>query len=195
MYPPPHAIPSPTPGHGAWSGIIEAKDSPLHAVNGQQSFSASSSAKNIKQFSFLQDDSSRFSQSKFQPMLKATSPAESGSGSKVFAGGVAAQIFDSDCALSLLSAAQESGGIGAGQLLPAGRIPVHRPLVSDLAYATAQPSSYAPAQPAFSCSDDPEGNVFVCEAEAGLQCQCVFNAMGGGRSSGDASQALPFSWQ
>lgn len=201
MYPPPHVIPSPTRGHSTWSGIIKPMDSPLHAIDSQQSFSVSSSTKNIKQFSFLQDDSSRFSRPAFQPMMKATSPAESGSSSssKVLAGGVPAQVFDSDCALSLLSAAQENEGIGVGvgQLLPAGRIPVHRPLVSDLAYATAtaRPSSYASAQPAFSCFGDPEGNVFVCEAEAGLQCQCVFNAMSGGGSSGEASQALPFPWQ
>ncbi|KAG6490661.1 hypothetical protein ZIOFF_051971 [Zingiber officinale] len=191
MYPPPppHGIPSPTQGHSTWSGI-----------DSQQCFSASSSTKNIKQFSFMQDDSSRFSQPTFHAMFKATSTAESGSGSsssKVLAGGVPPeQILDSDCALSLLSAAQGSGGIGVGQLLPAGRIPVHRPLVSDLTYAAARPSSYASVQPvAFSCFDDPEGNVFVCEAETGLQCQCVFNAMGGAGSSGEASQALPFPWQ
>ncbi|KAG6511675.1 squamosa promoter-binding-like protein 16 [Zingiber officinale] len=126
--------------------------------------------------SFLHGDAGPFSQSTFRPMLKATPSAESGSSSSR----ILAQAFDSDCALSLLSAAaQEDSGIG--QMLPAGRIPMHQPLVSDLAYAAAQASCYAPV-----------GDVFVCGAG---DCQCVYNAMGGGGPAEEASQAPPFSWQ
>lgn len=200
MYPP-HATPTPAQGHSEWSGSITKPEGAPFAIDSQQSFSGCPSARNIKQFSVLHGDAGPFSQSTFQPVLKATPSAESSGGGG--GGRILAQAFDSDCALSLLSAAAAPDS-GIGQMLPAGRIAMRQPPLplasSDLAYATAQASCYAPAPTTFSGSGGAEdgtvgGDVFVCEAAAGagLHCQCVYNAMGGGD---ETSQALPFfSWQ
>lgn len=193
MYPL-HATPTPAQGHSHWSGIAKPEGAPfatsLHGIDSQQSFSGCPSARNMKQFSVLHGDAAGpFSQSTFQSMLKATPSAESSS--RIFA-----QAFDSDCALSLLSAAAQDSGIG--QMPPAGRIAMRQPpLASDLAYATAQASCYAPVSGSGGAEDGTVGDVFVCEAAgAGLHCQCVYNAMGGGGPPEEASQALPFfSWQ
>ncbi|XP_074571399.1 squamosa promoter-binding-like protein 16 [Curcuma longa] len=180
MYP--YLTPTPTQGH-SWS--IQPEDAPR---------------RNIKQFPFLQDDSSPFgrAQTTLQPFLETVSSAKGSSSNRILAEGSPAQVFNSDCALSLLSSAQDAS-VGVGQVLPARRFPVHQSLVAGLPFSdAARASSFVSAATGFSCpgvEDEQVGNVFVCEAGAGLHCQNVLNVMGGGEPSEEASRALPFSWQ
>ncbi|KAG6471948.1 squamosa promoter-binding-like protein 16 [Zingiber officinale] len=196
MYP--YLTPTPTQGH-RWSGIIKPEDTlrraqlPQQAINGQQC-----TTRNINQFPSLQDDNSPFGrpQATLQPFLETIS-AKSSSCSRILSERSPTQVFNSDCALSLLSSARDVG-VGVGQMLPAGRIPIHPSLVSGLPFANAaQASGYVSAATGFSCStaeDEQVGNVFICGAETGLHYQGVFNVTGG-ESSDEASRALPFSWQ
>ncbi|WOL12852.1 squamosa promoter-binding-like protein 16 [Canna indica] len=204
MYP--HVIPTDFMQEHSWSGIIKTEDRaytnhlPLHVLDSQQRFPATSLCSNenmIKHLPFLQEDTTTITQSGLQPFLKTnpspSSRSSSGSG----------RILPSDCALSLLSsaAAQNPGVVDAGQMLPAGRIPLRQSLVpSHPCTAIAidqvsgcQASSYVSAA-RFACLGVEDGrNVIVCDADAGLRCHTMFNVVGEG-SSEEASQALPFSW-
>ncbi|KAG6468781.1 squamosa promoter-binding-like protein 16 [Zingiber officinale] len=194
MYP--YLTSTPTQGH-SWSGVIQPEDTPRGTKLPLQS-----TTRNIKQFPFLQNDStSPFgrAQTTLQPFLETGSSAKGGgsSSNRILAEGSPAQVYNSDCALSLLSSTQDVS-VGVGQVLPARGFPIHQSLVAGLPFSNAaRASSFVSAATGFSCpgvEDEQVGNVFVCEAGVGLHCQGALNVMGG-EPSDVASRALPFSWQ
>lgn len=191
MYP--HLLPTPREEHN-WPAIYTTH-LPLHAVDSQQQLSVSFCGnQDGKQLPLLQHGNTAFGRTTMepptrQPFLRTES---SGSNNKILSHG--------DCALSLLSSTPSPGvAVGMGQMLPAGRIPVHhQPLVSSLPYnhldryASSQASSYV-SQTGFSYSGF-EDAVLVGDADTDLHCQSTVHVGGEGSSVG-ASQPLPFSWQ
>nr|XP_018673758.1 PREDICTED: teosinte glume architecture 1-like [Musa acuminata subsp. malaccensis] len=192
MYP--HLLPTPREEHN-WPAIYTTH-LPLHAVDSQQQLSVPFCGnQDGKQLPLLQHGNTAFGRTTMepptrQPFLKTES--SSSSNNKILSHG--------DCALSLLSSTPSPGvAVGMGQMLPAGRIPVHhQPLVSSLPYnhldryASSQASSYV-SQTGFSYSGF-EDAVLVGDADTDLHCQSTVHVGGDGSSVG-ASQPLPFSWQ
>ncbi|RRT41797.1 hypothetical protein B296_00057534, partial [Ensete ventricosum] len=182
MYP--HLLPTPREEHN-WAAIYTTH-LPLHAVDSQQQFSVSFCGnQDAKQLPLLEHGNTAFNRTTMepptrQPFLKT----ESSSSNKI--------LYHGDCALSLLSSSRSPGvAVGMGQMLPAGRIPVHhQPLVSSLPYnhldryASSQASSYvSPTGFCYSGFEDEQvGAVLVGDADTDLHCQSTVHIGGEGSS-------------
>ncbi|RRT52723.1 hypothetical protein B296_00030144, partial [Ensete ventricosum] len=92
------------------------------------------------------------------------------------------QVFDSDCALSLLSAPTQTSDVSLSHMVPpADRIPMGQPLVSSLQYGRME---------------DQHNGIFLVPDHATdveINCQNIYHS-GGEGSSDAACQTLPFSW-
>ncbi|RWR74504.1 squamosa promoter-binding-like protein 16 [Cinnamomum micranthum f. kanehirae] len=156
-----------------WTSVVKAEDDThyiqhpsLHIRSGQYPSTASFSIdyKGGKQLHFLQgsDSSSAFSNRKIietpgHTPLNAIAASES-SGSKVFAEGLP-RVFNSDCALSLLSApTQASSSSLSRMVVPANQIPMAQPLVTSMQYSSmgqysCSQVSNSVSSTGFSCSE------------------------------------------
>ncbi|CAL9130125.1 unnamed protein product [Musa textilis] len=177
MYP--HLLPTPREEHN-WAAMYTAH-LPLHAVDSQQQLSVSFGGnQDAQQLPLLRHGNTAFGRTAMEPPTRQpfhkTESSSSSSSNKILSHG--------DCALSLLSSTRSPGvAVGTGQMLPAGRIPVHHhPLVSSLPYdhldryGSSQTSSYV-SPTGFSYSgfeDEQVGAVLVGDADTDLHCQSTF---------------------
>lgn len=201
-----------------WTSVVKAENDThyiqhpsLHIRSGQYPSTASFSIdyKGGKQLHFLQgsDSSSAFSNRKIietpgHTPLNAIAASES-SGIKVFAEGLP-RVFNSDCALSLLSApTQASSSSLSRMVVPANQIPMAQPLVTSMQYSSmgqysCSQVSNSVSSTGFSCSEidnDQVGTVLVSDGNCtDLQCHGIFQVPGDGSSENGASQTFPFSW-
>ncbi|KAL5205227.1 hypothetical protein ABZP36_033436 [Zizania latifolia] len=176
----------------SWSGIIKSEDSPYyshhqvlssrqHFVSGSPSTTSSTEG---RRFPFLQEgDQIGFGASAAleitvcQPLLKTVAPLpppESSSSNKMFSDGLAPQVLDSDCALSLLSSPANSSSVDVGRLVqpPVAaaaaehhhhhhHIPMAQPLVPNL-------QQFGSSSPWFACSQ--ASSRVASTAGAGFTC-------------------------
>lgn len=148
-------------------------------------------------------------------LARAPSVVGGGSGSsKMFANGLS-QVFQSDCALSLLSSPNQTSGINpSSMMLSSDQVYIGQPLIASMQYGNLIQCSHSTASEAispvgYSCSSiENARTVLVSDADAagahcqgifrteseGSHCQGVFRTRNEG-SSDKISQTLPFSWQ
>ncbi|KAG8057322.1 hypothetical protein GUJ93_ZPchr0002g26461 [Zizania palustris] len=247
----PFSAPRPEP---SWSGMIKTEESPYyshhhqmlssqrhHFVGGSPSSTATATVaaytKESRRFPFLQEGdqinfggSATLEISVCQPLLKTVAPAAAAaaaaaeSSNKMYSDGLAHQVLDSDCALSLLSSPANSSSVDVGRLVPQPaaaaaehhhhHIPTAQPLVPSL-------QQFGGSSPWFACSQASSGAAaavgFICptsmESEQQQQQQQQLNTVldpssndndmnyhgifhvGGEGSSDGTSPSLPFSWQ
>ncbi|XP_020572090.1 squamosa promoter-binding-like protein 18 [Phalaenopsis equestris] len=136
--------------------------------------------KEDKQF-FLHDHTSRMAiepTTACQPLLNTiSSAAESSSNGLMFSDRLS-QVFDSDCALSLLSSSAQTSGINQSHM--------GQPLLSNLHYGGY---SHSPME------EEHVGTVLVPDSgETDLHCQSMFQ-VGDEEGSDCGSESIPFSWQ
>ncbi|KAL5201793.1 hypothetical protein ABZP36_036147 [Zizania latifolia] len=190
----PFTAPRPEP---SWSGIIKTEDSAYyshhhqvlsnqrhHFVGGSPSSTAATAySKEGRRFPFLQEGdqisfgtSATVEISVCQPLLKTVAPPPPAeSSNKMFSDGLAHQVLDSDCALSLLSSPVNSSSVDVGRLVPQPapaaaaaehhhhhhhHIPTAQPLVPSL-------QQFGGSSPWFACSQASSG---VAAAGIGFIC-------------------------
>ncbi|KAK6920502.1 SBP domain [Dillenia turbinata] len=186
--------------NSTWSGVIKMEEdvsaynqpTALHLLDKQNSFlgSFSSSHKGGKQLSFFQgiNTSSLHNQgdsqvSMSQPFLKSISSTERGEGSrKMFCDGLANQVLDSDCALSLLSSPPtQTPGIGLNHLVHTSS--------AHLNQQTLGPGLH------FSSTLETMDSVLAPNAsESDVHCHGMFSMRPDISSGNEAPQTLPFYW-
>ncbi|WOK94485.1 hypothetical protein Cni_G03187 [Canna indica] len=197
-----------------WTQMVKTEDNALYApsqfINHQQ-FPNSSYlfSKERKQITFFQDSETALG-SKSTPQtpvgqqnLRTTPSSTSSGSSKMFSDGLT-QVFDSDCALSLLSSPTQNPDITLSNMVhPTDRIPLAQPLTS-LQYGSLSqytlPQAISNVTPTgFSCprglQDQNMGTVLVTDhaSDTEINCHSIFH-VGDEGSSDAACQTLPFSW-
>nr|AGI62062.1 SQUAMOSA promoter-binding-like 14 [Erycina pusilla] len=117
-----------------------------------------------------------------QQLLKTISSAAESSSNSIMFSDRLSHVFDSDCALSLLSSSARTAGIDQSH-----RIPMGQPLLSNLHYGvTLSGYSHSPME---------EERVLVPDSGENddLHCQSMFQ-VGDEEESDCASESIPFSW-
>ncbi|XP_020598864.1 squamosa promoter-binding-like protein 16 [Phalaenopsis equestris] len=140
-----------------------------------------------------------------QPLLNTiSSAAESSSNGLMFSDRLS-QVFDSDCALSLLSSSTHTPSINLGHEMSVDRVPIcGQPMLSNLEYGAGlglyshiQATSNNVSTAGVLCSgveNERGGTDAVSDAiEADLHCQSIFHDEAEGTSD-RVSRSLPFSW-
>lgn len=125
-----------------------------------------------------------------QPLLKTISSAAESSSNSIMFSDRLSQVFDSDCALSLLSSSARTSGINQSHMVSADRIPMGQPLLSNLHYGvTLSGYSHSPME------EERVGTVLVPDSGEtdDLHCQSMFQ-VGDEEASDCASESIPFSW-
>ncbi|CAD5164448.1 squamosa promoter-binding-like protein 16 [Musa acuminata AAA Group] len=199
-----------------WARMVKTEDGTLYApsqfINHHQHFpnSSYSISKERRQMPFFQDSKtvldikSTPQVSVDQLNLSTNTPSgSSGCNSKMFNEGLT-RVFNSDCALSLLSSPTQTSDINLSHMMPlADRIPTGQPIVSCLQYGSLMQYFRSQASEnvtptGFSCAGmegQHTGTVLVSDraSDAEINCQNIFHVLGEG-SSDATCQTLPFSW-
>ncbi|CAD5192332.1 unnamed protein product [Musa acuminata subsp. malaccensis] len=200
-----------------WTRTVKTEDAtpytPSQFIN-HQHFPRSSYnfSKGRNQIPFIQDTKtamdikSTLQTSVGQLNPRTTTPSGSSGGSsssKMFNNGLT-QVFDSDCALSLLSSPTQTSDVSLSHMVPpADRIPMGQPLVSSLQYGSLMHQSLLQAPDnvtptGFSCAgmEDQHTGTFLVPDHANdveINCQNIYHS--GCEGSSDATcQTLLFSW-
>ncbi|KAL0906748.1 hypothetical protein M5K25_025266 [Dendrobium thyrsiflorum] len=125
-----------------------------------------------------------------QPLLNTISSAAESSTNSILFSDRLSPVFDSDCALSLLSSSAQTSCINQSHMVPADRIPMGQPLLSNLHYGVSLSGySHSPME------EEHVRTVLVPDSgETDLHCQSMFQ-VGDEDASDCASECIPFSWQ